>query len=78
VSQQVSKQSADAIWGRLTALIDPLDPGSFLAGGEDAWREAGLSRPKQRALVAVSEAVLEGRLDLEHMCRIDGEAALAE
>jgi DNA-3-methyladenine glycosylase II len=78
VSQQVSKQSAAAIWGRLTALIDPLDPRSFLAGGEEAWRKAGLSRPKQRTLVAVSEAVLEGRLDLEHMCRIDGETALAE
>lgn len=78
VSQQVSKQSAAAIWGRLTALIDPLDPASFIAGGEEAWREAGLSRPKQRALVAVSEAVLGGRLDLDHMCRIDGNAALAE
>lgn len=78
VSQQVSRQSADAIWGRLTVLIDPLDPASFLAGGEQAWREAGLSRPKQRTLVAISEAVLEGRLDLEHMCRIDGSAALAE
>jgi DNA-3-methyladenine glycosylase II len=77
VSQQVSKQSADAIWRRLTALIDPLGPGAFLAGGEEAWRAAGLSRGKQRTLVAVSEAVLAGRLDLEHLCRIDGEAALA-
>ena len=77
VSQQVSKQSADAIWRRLTALIDPLDPAAFLAGGEDAWRAAGLSRPKQRTLVAVSEAVLDDRLDLDRMCRIDGEAALA-
>jgi DNA-3-methyladenine glycosylase II len=41
---------------------------AFLAGGEEAWREAGLSRPKQRALVAVSEAVLEGRLDLDGLC----------
>lgn len=78
VSQQVSKQSAAAIWGRLTALVDPLAPSSFLAGGEAAWREAGLSRPKQRTLVAIAEAVLEDRLDLEHMCRIDGAAALAE
>lgn len=78
VAQQVSKQSADAIWGRLTALVDPLDPSSFLAGGEETWRKAGLSRPKQRTLVAVSEAVLEGRLDLEHMCRIDGDTALAD
>ncbi len=78
VSQQVSKQSAAAIWERLTRLVEPLDPASFLTGGEDAWREAGLSRPKQRTLVAVSEAVLDGRLDLDHMCRIDGAAAIAE
>ena len=78
VSQQVSKQSADAIWQRLITLIDPLDPAAYLAGGEDAWRAAGLSRPKQRTLIAVSEAVLENRLDLDRMCRIDGEAALAQ
>jgi DNA-3-methyladenine glycosylase II len=78
VSQQVSKQSADAIWQRLVSLVDPLEPAAFLAGGEAVWRAAGLSRGKQRTLVAVSEAVLENRLDLEHMCRIDGEAALAE
>ncbi|TCD13693.1 DNA-3-methyladenine glycosylase family protein [Oricola cellulosilytica] len=76
VSQQVSKQSADAIWGRLTTLIDPLQPEPFLAGGPDIWRKAGLSRPKQRTLVAVSEGVLSGDLDLDQLCRVDGEAAI--
>lgn len=78
VSQQVSKQSAAAIWSRLVALVDPLDPAAFLAGGEDAWRAAGLSRPKQRTLVAVSEAVLAGRLDLHRLCEIGGDDAIAE
>ena len=78
VAQQVSRQSADAIWARLTALIDPLKPESFLQGGEAAWRQAGLSRPKQRALVAVCEAVLDGRLDLDRQCRVDGKTAMAE
>lgn len=78
VSQQVSRQSAAAIWGRLTALIDPLDPSSFLAGGERAWRAAGLSRSKQRTLVAVSRAVLDNRLDLARLCAVDGDAAIAE
>lgn len=78
VSQQVSRQSADAIWGRLTRLIDPLEPGRFIAGGPEVWRAAGLSRPKERTLVAVSEAVLSGDLNLEYLCRIDGEAAIAE
>lgn len=78
VAQQVSRSSADAIWARLTRLIDPFEPAAFIAGGETAWREAGLSRPKQRALVAVSEAVIAERLDLDHLCRVDAAAAMKE
>ena len=66
VSQQVSRASADAIFGRLTRLVDPLTPEAILAAGEDMFREVGLSRPKQRALLAVSQAVRDG-LDL-HAC----------
>ena len=63
VSQQVSRASADAIFGRLTKLVDPLTPEALLAAGDDMFREAGLSRPKQRALLAVAQAVRDG-LDL--------------
>ncbi|WP_421856963.1 DNA-3-methyladenine glycosylase family protein [Oricola sp.] len=76
VSQQVSKASAAAIWERLTALVDPLEPRGFLDGGEAAWREAGLSRPKQAALIAISEAVLAGRLDLVRLCDIEPQQAI--
>lgn len=64
VSQQVSRASADAIMGRLGRLVDPLTPEGFVAAGEAAWREAGLSRPKMRALTAISEALASGSLDL--------------
>ncbi|TIU62289.1 MAG: DNA-3-methyladenine glycosylase 2 family protein, partial [Mesorhizobium sp.] len=47
VSQQVSRASADAIFGRLVKLVDPLTPQAILAAGEDVFRAAGLSRPKQ-------------------------------
>ncbi|WP_349362839.1 MAG: DNA-3-methyladenine glycosylase 2 family protein [Roseitalea porphyridii] len=77
VSQQVSKQSADAITGRLTRLVDPLTPENYVAAGEAAWREAGLSRPKQRALLAVCDAIGAGALDLEHLCTIPAEDAVA-
>ena len=50
VSQQVSRASADAIFGRLTRLVDPLTPEALLAAGDGVFREAGLSRPKQRAV----------------------------
>lgn len=77
VSQQVSRASADAIFGRLEKLVDPLTPQALLAAGDGLFREAGLSRPKQRAVLAVSEAV-RGGLDLSHLCDLDAEAAIGE
>jgi DNA-3-methyladenine glycosylase II len=76
VSQQVSRASADAIFGRLTKLVDPLTPQAILAAGEDIFRQAGLSRPKQRGLVAVAQAVADG-LDLDHLCLLDAAEAIA-
>ena len=77
VSQQVSRASADAIFGRLIKLVDPLTPKAMLAAGEDAFRAAGLSRPKQRALIAISEAVRDG-LDLHGLCGLEAEAAIRQ
>jgi DNA-3-methyladenine glycosylase II len=70
VSQQVSTASARAIFGRLSALHDPLTPESILAGGEPVMRQAGLSGPKIRTLLAVASAVQSG-LDLDELCRLD-------
>jgi len=77
VSQQVSRASADAIFGRLTRLLDPLTPEAILGAGEDVFREAGLSRPKQRGLIAIAEAVAGG-LDLYHLCSLEAGEAIAE
>ena len=75
ISQQVSRASADAIFGRLERLADPLTAETLLAAGDSLFREAGLSRPKQRAVLAVSEAVLDG-LDLSKLCDLDAEQAI--
>jgi DNA-3-methyladenine glycosylase II len=75
VSQQVSRASADAIFGRLTKLVDPLTPHAVLAADEQIFREAGLSRPKQRGLIAVARAVVDG-LDLDHLCLLDAAEAI--
>ncbi|TIP23974.1 MAG: DNA-3-methyladenine glycosylase 2 family protein [Mesorhizobium sp.] len=75
VSQQVSRASADAIFGRLTKLVDPLTPQAILAADEAIFRKAGLSRPKQRGLVAVAQAVVDG-LDLDHLCLLDATEAI--
>lgn len=76
VSQQVSVASAAAILGRLTALCDPVNPEAIRAADDALFREAGLSRPKQKTLRAAAEAVLAGNLDLEALCRLDAEEAI--
>jgi DNA-3-methyladenine glycosylase II len=76
VSQQVSRASAAAIFGRLTRLVDPLDAEGVLAAGEEIFREAGLSRPKQRTLLALAAAVAHGGLDLEDLCGVDPASSM--
>jgi len=78
VSQQVSKASATAIFGRLREQVAPLTPERFMAAGEDVWIAAGLSRPKQRTLSAISAAVLEDGLDLSGLCEVPPDEALEQ
>lgn len=77
VAQQVSRASAEAILGRLARLVDPLTPQGLLAAGEDAYRQAGLSRPKQRTLDALATAVVVDGLDLTGLCTLDAAEAIA-
>jgi DNA-3-methyladenine glycosylase II len=77
VSQQVSRASADAILGRLTTLLDPLDAKGMLSAGEDIFRAAGLSRPKQKTLLSIAAAVADDGLDLDHLATIDADEAMA-
>ncbi|MBN9071076.1 MAG: DNA-3-methyladenine glycosylase 2 family protein [Rhizobiales bacterium] len=75
VSQQISRASADAILGRLGRLADPLAPETLLGAPDRLFREVGLSRPKQRALLALSQAVAEG-LDLEALVHLEAGDAM--
>lgn len=76
VGQQVSLASAQAILGRFLALVDPLTPEAILAAEDDIFRRAGFSRPKQRAVVALAAAVVDG-LDLCALCTLDADHAIA-
>ncbi len=76
VSQQVSRASAEAILGRLVRLVDPLSAAGVLEAGERVFREAGVSRPKQRTLLALSRAVIDDGLDLHHLAQTDSTKAL--
>ncbi len=77
ISQQVSKASAEAIEGRLRRIIDPLTADAILAAPQEAFRAAGLSRPKQATVLAVADIVAAGRLDLHRLCVLPHDEAIA-
>ncbi|MBX3597435.1 MAG: DNA-3-methyladenine glycosylase 2 family protein [Rhizobiaceae bacterium] len=75
ISQQVSTASAAAIHARFKTLFNPLTPRAILASEDSAFREAGLSRAKQNALIAIATAIDAG-LDLESVASMDGTSAM--
>ena len=84
ISQLVSKAAAAAIHQRFIDKISPLTPQAYLDAGENIWREIGLSRPKQTAIHAVANAIIDNSLKLDelsympvkqatdHLCKIKG------
>ncbi|HUT47900.1 MAG TPA: DNA-3-methyladenine glycosylase 2 family protein [Alphaproteobacteria bacterium] len=76
VGQQVSIAAAAAIWGRLAATVDPLDPATLLATSEEALRAAGLSRQKISYARGLAGDIGAGRITLEQLPRLADEEAI--
>jgi DNA-3-methyladenine glycosylase II len=72
VAQQLSTASAAAIWGRLSAAFDPLDPKAILCARPARLARLGLSAQKIRSLKAIARAVDGGQLALAALA--DGAA----
>jgi DNA-3-methyladenine glycosylase II len=64
VGQQLSAQSAAAIWARLAQNIAPFTAEAVAKTSDDDLKQLGLSNGKIRTLRAISRAVLEEGLDL--------------
>lgn len=77
VSQQVSKASAEAITARLDVVGSLNSAEDFRHHGDETLLAAGLSRPKLKTLRLLSETVCSGNLDLDHMCSLPAEEAMA-
>jgi len=77
VSQQLSTASAGAIWGRLTAAFDPLEPAAIRRARPARLAKLGLSAPKIRALKALARAVGRGELALGALGELAAEDAHA-
>lgn len=78
VSQQVSKASADAIFKRLVRLVEPLCAENVIQAGDAVFREAGLSTPKQKTVLALAEAERCGALDIGGLTTLGADEAMAQ
>ncbi len=63
VGQQLSAQSAAAIWTRVAAAISPFEPEALLARDDADLKALGLSNGKIRTLKALARAVVDEGLD---------------
>lgn len=75
--QQLSVQSADAIWTRLEARGGAQSAEAFLDLGETGVQGVGLSRTKYAYLRAVALAVASGDLDLADVVTLPADQAIA-
>jgi DNA-3-methyladenine glycosylase II len=75
VSQQLSTASAGAIWGRLAASFDPLEPAAIIRARATRLARIGLSAPKIRALKEIARAVTRGKLALAVLGELAAEDA---
>ncbi|HEY7301825.1 MAG TPA: DNA-3-methyladenine glycosylase 2 family protein [Xanthobacteraceae bacterium] len=75
VSQQLSTASANAIWERLRAALDPLEHQAILRARTDTLARLGLSRPKIRTLKAIARAIEHGDLNLADLVHRSADEA---
>jgi DNA-3-methyladenine glycosylase II len=77
VSQQVSSQSAAAIWSRVACALEPFDALSITARSDEDLQSLGLSRGKIRTIRAIAGDVASGRLDFATLDRMSDDDIVA-
>jgi DNA-3-methyladenine glycosylase II len=73
----LSTASAGAIWGRLAAAFDPMEPEAILKARAPRLARIGLSRPKIKALKEIARAVQRGQLPLATLAEVGADEAHA-
>jgi DNA-3-methyladenine glycosylase II len=65
--QLISLRAGEAIWRRIKAKLQPLEPAVILRHSEEDLRQLGLSGGKARTFLAVSNAAYSGLLDSQEL-----------
>jgi DNA-3-methyladenine glycosylase II len=76
VGQQLSAQSAAAIWARVEQALTPVVPQSIFTTQDADLKALGLSNGKIRTLKALSRAILEDGLDIAALNLADEETVV--
>lgn len=76
MAQQISTAAAAAIYARLEAAV-PLEAAALAAAPEADLKAAGLSRPKIRAVKAITASIETGKLSLDALQHMDDASAAA-
>jgi len=76
LEQQVSLASADAMYRRLVANLEPLSPETVLAVGVPGLRSLCLTRQKAGYFVNVADAIRTGDLDLARVAKSNDVTAI--
>ncbi|MEQ8965642.1 MAG: DNA-3-methyladenine glycosylase 2 family protein [Azospirillaceae bacterium] len=71
LDQQVSTRAAEAMWGKLSDRLDPVEPPGFLALDDATLKACGFSRQKMRYARHLAEALEAGELDLAALAAAD-------
>jgi DNA-3-methyladenine glycosylase II len=77
VGQQLSTQSAAAIWGRLAAAFDPFHHDALRKSRAERLGRLGLSAAKIRTLKGIAHDIAKGKLDLEALASREADEAHA-
>lgn len=77
VGQQLSTQSAAAIWGRLAAAFDPFHHDALRKSRAERLGRLGLSAAKIRTLKGIAHDIAKGKLDLEALAAREADEAHA-
>lgn len=77
LEQQVSLVSAKAVFERLQRQVAPFTAEQVASLGIQWFREHGVTRQKARYIVLLSQAILDGSLDLEAVGKLEDAGVMA-
>lgn len=76
VAQLISKQAADAVYGRLVTITNGVTPEKVMACEFDTLKSAGLTARKTEYIRLLAEEVLTGALDFETLKQESNQAVI--